>query len=284
LSVLLACLLFLPVPAGQVDESKSSAKHEVEIVGDIAYMEGPDADPNRHKLDLYLPRGKRDFPVLFFVHGGSWRSGDRKLYAPLGQVFARNGVGTVIISYRLSPAVKHPAHIQDVARAYGWTCRNISKHGGRADEIFACGHSAGGHLVALLGTDERWLQSEKLSFSHIRGVIPISGVYSITVNPFLEHAFGKDMSLVKEASPLTHVREKLCPFCIIYAESEYPTLDLMAVQMHKALEGCKCDASICKVPGRTHETIIRNAAASDTDPTTQHILAFIARHSSRKQP
>src|SRR5262245_28514392 len=109
----------------------TGGNHEVREVRNLAYYEGDGADPVRHKLDLYVPKGGKDFPVLFFVHGGAWRSGNKNLYAPLGRMFARNGVGTVIINYRLSPQVKHPAHIQDVARAFGWTHRNIGKYGGR---------------------------------------------------------------------------------------------------------------------------------------------------------
>ena len=98
-----------------------SAEQEVVVVNDIAYYEGPDADAKKHKLDVYTPKGLKDFPVVFFIHGGTWSSGDRKMYGNMGQMFARQGIGVVVISYRLSPAVTHPAHIEDVARAFAWT-------------------------------------------------------------------------------------------------------------------------------------------------------------------
>jgi acetyl esterase/lipase len=126
---------------------------EVEAVKDVASNDAPDADPDKHQLDLYLPKGQKDFPTLFFVHGGTWKSGDRKQYPKLGETFASRGIGMVIINYRLSPKVQHPAHIQDVAKAFAWTCNNIGHYGGLADQIFCCGHSAGGHLVALLATE-----------------------------------------------------------------------------------------------------------------------------------
>jgi acetyl esterase/lipase len=282
----LALLGLLVVAPARADEAKPAVKvggsFEVETVKDIAYNDATDADPNKHKLDLYLPKGKKDFPVLFFVHGGSWRSGDRRMYGPLGNVFAKNGIGTVIISYRLSPQVQHPGHVQDVAKAFAWTCGHIGKHGGRADQVFACGHSAGGHLVALLATDEQYLKAEKRSFSDLKGVVAISGVYTITPGRFFEHAFGKDEALLKAASPLAHVKERLCPFCLLYAEKDYPFLDLMAEQMAKALQGSKCDASICRIKERDHTSIIRSAASSEEDVVTQTILEFIARHAGLK--
>src|SRR5262249_4670874 len=150
-----------------------------ETIKDVPYYEGKDADAVRHKLDLYLPKGHKNYPVLFFVHGGAWRSGKKELYAPLGNLIARHGIGCVVINYRLSPSVQHPAHIQDVARAFAWTQRHIGKHGGRADQLFISGHSAGGHLVALLATAPSYLKGEKLELSHIKGVIALSGVYTI---------------------------------------------------------------------------------------------------------
>ncbi len=92
-------------------------KFEVEATLDIAYYEGKNADAKKHKLNLYVPKGHKDFPVLFFIHGVAWTSGDRALYGSVGSVFAKNGIGTVVISYRLSPGIQHPEHIRDVARA-----------------------------------------------------------------------------------------------------------------------------------------------------------------------
>lgn len=100
------------------------------ILKDIPYCTGRDADPERNKLDLYLPKGRKDFPVLFWVHGGALRKGDRNDAKPLGETFAKQGVGVVTTGYRLSPAVKHPAHIVDVKdRDHGSILREISKPG-----------------------------------------------------------------------------------------------------------------------------------------------------------
>lgn len=255
---------------------KSGGNFEVEIVKDIPYRDGDGADPGKNKLDLYLPKNHKDFPVLFFVHGGTWKSGDKKLYFRLGDIFARNGIGTVIISYRLSPQVKHPGHIEDVARAFGWTCRNIAARGGRADQIFVCGHSAGGHLAALLACDESYLQAEKLSTRNIKGVIPMSGVYTIAPGR-LSSAFGDDKEICRKASPVEHVHGNLPPFLILYADNDFPTLDVMAEKMCSKLQSAKVDAQILKQTKRDHYTIIRTIVNQD-DPATQAILGFVAKH------
>src|SRR5690349_17094303 len=107
-SVALPALLFLALvlgPAAATGQDKKTAKDAgaVKVIKDLAYNDAKDADPAKHKLDLYLPKDKKDFPVLFFVHGGAWRGGDRRTYGRFGTMFAKHGIGTVIISYRLSP-------------------------------------------------------------------------------------------------------------------------------------------------------------------------------------
>jgi acetyl esterase/lipase len=156
--------------------------YEVERVRRVAYYDGPDADRLRHRLDLFLPKGKTDYPVIVLVHGGAWMVGDNRccgLYSTVGHYLASQGIGIVMPNYRLSPPVKHPEHIKDVARAFAWTKQHIGEYGGRPDQIFVAGHSAGGHLVALLATEDSHLKAQGCRIDDIRGVIGISGVYRI---------------------------------------------------------------------------------------------------------
>lgn len=154
----------------------------VERVRDIAYVKGFKADVFRHRLDAYLPKDKKAFPVVVLVHGGAWTIGDNRcagLYTTVGEFLASRGVGVVMPNYRLSPWVKHPEHAKDVARAFAWTKANIGKHGGDPNQLFLAGHSAGGHLAALLGTDDSYLKAEGLTLADVRGIIAMSGVYHL---------------------------------------------------------------------------------------------------------
>src|SRR5262249_24390060 len=160
-------------------------------------------------------------PVLMFIHGGAWRIGDKShfgLYSSVGMSFAEQGVGTVVPNYRLSPKVVHPAHVQDVARAFAWTHRNIKKYGGNPKQSFLSGHSAGGHLAALLATDDTYLKAEGLSLKDVKGVMPLSGLYEVTHHGVFTPMFGKDLEVRKKASPLHHARADAPPFLIIYAQ------------------------------------------------------------------
>lgn len=185
---LLAILLAI-VPACRVTDwrlwdraDKTNDACGVKHVRDVAYYDGPQADAHRHRVDLFLPKGKSDFPVVVLVHGGAWMLGDNRccgLYSTVGEYLASQGIGAVLPNYRLSPAVKHPEHIKDLARAFAWTKHNIKDYGGDPNQVFLVGHSAGGHLVALLATDEQYLKAHGCHASDIRGVVGISGVYRI---------------------------------------------------------------------------------------------------------
>jgi acetyl esterase/lipase len=276
---LLAFALLGPAAAAE----PANNEYEVQVVEDVAYYQGKDAHKIKHKLDLYLPKGKKDFPVLVFIHGGAWRLGDKShfgLYSSIGKSFARQGVGTVVPNYRLSPKVVHPAHIQDVAKAFAWTYKNIKKYGGNPKQIFVSGHSAGGHLAALLATDDTYLKAEGLSLKAIKGAIPWSGLFEFSHHDMFTPMFGKDLKVRKKASPLHHARADAPPFLIIYARQELPLCDRAAAEAFcKALKKKKCPAETLEVKGRNHITLLLSAS-SKNDPVNKAVMTFIAKHTA----
>jgi CubicO group peptidase (beta-lactamase class C family)/acetyl esterase/lipase len=260
----------------QVEKTEDAP--EIIILEDIPYHVGKDADLERNKLDLYLPKGRKDFPILFWVHGGALREGDRKSTQPLGETFAKQGIGFVTIGYRLSPAVKHPAHIQDVARAFAWTVRNITKHGGRADAIFVSGHSAGASLAALLASDESYLKAHELAFSNIKGVISVSGVQRHKFSDEWTDTFGTSPETFANASPLNHVGMRVPPFLILFAEKDNDDVRKTSAELGELLVKRNIEGTVVDVKGRDHGSIIR-AIANAGDPTARAILEFVSRHS-----
>jgi acetyl esterase/lipase len=284
-----------PAPAKAAPARKT---YEVRELHDLPYVEGKDANAGSHQLDLYLPRGKKDFPVLVFVHGGCWTFGDKSggdLYPPFARALASQGIGMVVPNYRLSPWVKHPAHVKDVARAVAWTKKNIGKYGGDPKELFVGGHSAGGHLAALLATDEQYLKAEGMSRKDVRGVVAVSGVYripdkldftlpangekvSLQSNPF-NYVFGGTPKDREAASPICHVSAGLPPFLLLYAEMDLPLIPEMTKDFAAALKDKKCSTDVEKIAGRNHNNIVFDSKKAD-DPVIKPIVAFIEHHTS----
>lgn len=281
--------------------------YAVQEVTDLRYRSDKDADPVRHRLDIYLPKGKKDYPVIIFVHGGAWMLGDKNFFGwgpDIGHHFAANGIGAVMPSYRLSPKVKHPEHIKDVARAVAWTYQNIEKYGGRKEQMFLCGHSAGGHLVSLLATDDTYLKAEKLSPAIIKGVISVSGVYRVQELdislPLATKAakpappakvgfrlnlfwliFGNDSKVLKDASPVNHVKPGLPAFLLINAAKDLPLLPAMAMEFAKSLKKFKDKVQSLNVADRDHESVMFRAT-SDDDPVAQAIAKFVVTQTKKK--
>jgi acetyl esterase/lipase len=182
----LAGLLGLAAPgrAAECAKEKKPERPPIREVFDVPYAGKND---ERQMLDVFAPTGAKGRPVVLFVHGGAWVFGDKNffgLYRSVGQFLARHGVVAVLTNYRLSPLVRHPQHVKDVARAYAWVRRHVRDYGGDPDQIFLVGHSAGGHLVALLATDPSYLNDPALGLkpaarAALRGVIAVCGVYRI---------------------------------------------------------------------------------------------------------
>jgi acetyl esterase/lipase len=269
----------LPAP----DANAGAKTYPVQAVKDIAYYDGPDQHKVKHKLDLYLPKGLKDFPVLFFVHGGAWVHGDKDmlgLYALFARAYAQQGIGVAVTNYRLSPEVKHPEHARDVARAFAWVYKNIGKHGGRPDRVFACGHSAGAHLVSLLAGDVTFLKEHGLTSEAIRGVIPISGPF-ILEDGWLPRVFGSAKGTGKKVSPISYAREKMPPFLILFADKDLPSCGRETAEAFcKAVQGKGNAADLVEITGSDHIRIMVSAGNA-RDKVYDAIVRFIRANTEK---
>lgn len=264
-----------PISAGALALPSNELSPGIEVSADIPYTEGLPDDANKHKLDIYFKQGVQRAPVFFFIHGGAWRSGDRFLYRSLGNRFASEGIVTVAPSYRLSPKNPHPAQIDDVAAAFAWVVAHIQDYGGDPNRIVVGGHSAGGHLAALLTLAPKHLARYGLSQKNIRGAIALSGVYDVTTG--LESTFGRDKDVQRDASPLMHVQAPAPPFLITYCQWDYLRLPQQAQEFHAVLQQKGVASELIYVAGESHISEIVRVTRPD-DVTARAILRFIRQH------
>src|SRR5688572_21767864 len=254
--------------------------YAVRVIRDLPYLQGANYADDKDKLDLYLPEGRRNAPVIVWYYGNQLMGGDKSEDAFVGQRFASAGFVTAVVNYRLSPAVSHPAHILDAAASFAWVKRHIAEYGGDADRVFASGYSAGAYLAALLATDARYLAAHKLSPRDIRGVIPVSAFYWVErrgVAPDRDTSvWGTDRAVWVDASPAHHLHANTPPMLILYADRDEDWRRAQNVEVAAAMKAAGQSVAITMVADRTHATI-RSRIGSEGDDTTEQIIRFVSR-------
>jgi acetyl esterase/lipase len=251
----------------------------VDRIGNIAYYDGEDASFFKHKLDIYQPEGVTNAPVLLFIHGGGWRIGDKMFDTNIGKTFAKHGVLTFAIDYRLSPEVKHPEHIRDCARAFHWIRQHAREYGGNPDDVFLTGHSSGAHLAALLALNEKYLAEVGESTDSISGVMPGSGVYLVGSSGLLfGAAFDGDPDILRDASPTMQVDDKQPPFLIIYGSEDAMGIDILSINLAHELEKHHSPVELLHVEGYGHGDTVWEIGKKN-DPITRAMLRFMRTYS-----
>ena len=168
---------------------------------DIAYGASPG-----EKLDVFpaataTPGGA---PVVVFIHGGYWRSLDKSDHSFLAQAFTDAGACVVMPNYDLCPAVTIPDIALQMVAALDWTWRNIARFGGNPGRITVAGHSAGGHLAAMVLACEWTKHAADLPADLVKNALSVSGLYeleSVMHTPFLKDSLRLTPAQVAQASP-----------------------------------------------------------------------------------
>jgi acetyl esterase/lipase len=184
-------------------------------------------------LDLWVPQGDKPAPLVLFVHGGGWSRGSKSnaVGRAMPGHMLEQGYAFASIDYRLVPAATVEQQAADVAAALAHLLKRADELGIDRSRVVLTGHSAGAHLVALVGTDERYLKAAGLSFADIDGVLPNDGAaYDVAAQikgagPMMmetyTQAFGTDPARQKALSPLTHAAGPNAPaFLLIHVQRE----------------------------------------------------------------
>ena len=175
------------------------------ILKNISY-----ADRSGCELDLYIPQGVSNFPVVVWFHGGGLTGGRRK-FLPL----VSKDIGQVTVEYRLlgKEAKTGVDCIEDAAAAVAWTMKNISRYGGDVKKVYVSGMSAGGYLTMMVGMDPKYLAAHGIKVMDLAGIIPISGQATkhFNVRKFAGDKDPKFLPKIDELAPLAHVSAKIPP-------------------------------------------------------------------------
>ncbi len=173
---------------------------------DIAYGDGPmetlDVFPRSHLAPQPTPAAGA--PVVVFIHGGWWRSLDKADHSFIAPAFTNQGACVMMPNYALCPAVTIPQITLQMVKALAWAWRNARKYGGDPNRIYVVGHSAGGHLAAMLLNCLWPAYAKDLPADLVKGALSISGVYDLAPimhTPFLQDSLRLTPEQVRLASP-----------------------------------------------------------------------------------
>jgi arylformamidase len=251
----------------------------------------PYAQPKneRQTLDVYAPAGAKNRPVVFWIHGGGWQKGDKSEMHAKPQAFVEKGFVFATTNYRFIPNVTMQQIAGDVAKSIRWVHDHVGRYGGDPTTIFVMGWSAGAQLAALICTDERYLKTEGLALSNLKGCVPVDAdtfypalqIDTVEARPGarrpssyrIKFPEGSDREL---SSVLYVAKDKgIPPFLILHiaGRSESGTA-IQAQILANALRVAGVPVQVVEGEGKTHNTLDSDLGRPD-DELTKAVFEFL---------
>jgi acetyl esterase/lipase len=263
---------------------------EPKIDRDLPYIEPAN---ELQKLDIYAPAGAKDLPVVFWIHGGGWQTGDKARVKTKPQAFADRGFVFVSTNYQLLPNVEMETIVRDVAKSVRWVHDHIAEYGGDPNRLLVMGHSAGAQLAALISIDDRYLRAEGLSLAIIKGCVPVDGdTYDVPAiietaetrrrvhgqpQPKLGHRekFGNSPEKHRDFSAVTHVAKDkhIPPFLVLYV-ADHPDNTAQAQRLGAVLKDAGIPVKLFGTQETNHDRLNDNLGLPD-DPSTKALFEFV---------
>jgi acetyl esterase/lipase len=269
---------------------------------DLSYVGRDGADDRQHTLDIYAPVEAEGAPLVMWIHGGAWITGDRANERFVARRFAEQGIVFAPINHRLAPGqwldstltggVMHPAQIEDCAKAFAWLHAHARDYGADPRKLFVAGYSSGGHLAALLATDGQWLEAAGLSLDDVRGAIPMAGAYDLVAyheahrqengpamaDAHVKGVFGAHAADLRAASPTTHLAGSGVPMLVL-SEGETHEYTRALEQAAEALGGEAVEFDYWR--DETHASLFNALGRDRPCKARTRVIAWIRRVAAR---
>ena len=245
------------------------------------------------KLDIFLPAGKQDkpAPAILYVHGGGWRNGNKSMgswFNQLTRELVQHGYVVASVDYRLAPEHKWPAFIHDVKCAVRFLRVNANEYNIDPARIGTWGSSAGGHLVALLGTADASAKLEGDGYtnqsSRVQAVVDFFGPSDLLrLGEAAEHrerariVFGEGDEIYKAASPITYVSKDDAPFLIIHGDGDKLVPLKQSEVLHEKLKAAGVSSELLVVKNAGHGIVGKGINPSRED-ITKKVVEFFDKH------
>ena len=229
---------------------------------------------DKGKLDVYRPITIEEMrPIVLFLYGGGWVSGERSLYSFVGSALAAKGITTVVPDYRLYPEVVFPAFVEDCAVAFGWVTDHLAQAG---RPVIVAGHSAGAHIAALLALDPAYLNGPRPA-----GLVGLAGPYAFnpTTWPSTKEIFGKVSSNPDGARPIAFASSSAPPALLLHGAADSTVKAWNSVQLTERLRALSRPVDLLTFPGVGHMGLVLSIARPFRwhAPTLRSIVEFVRK-------
>jgi len=225
-------------------------------------------------------------PVILFIHGGSWASGDPDDYSFIARSLAPEGFIVAIAGYRLHPEVVYPAMLEDAASAIAWTHANIERFGGDPARITLVGHSAGAYNAVMTVLDDRWLAPYGLGAEAIAGIVGLAGPYDF-------YPFDSDSSRAsfgsaenpQETQPVNFVSGADPPLLLIHGELDTTVKPRNSRRLEELVREAGGTVSAHYFAEMDHRApLLALASPWRRDPTIHDLVVHFARKAKASVP
>ena len=235
----------------------------------------------RQALDVCRPEGPRpaSAPVVVFFYGGYWNSGDRSDYRFVGQLLASRGFVAVIPDYRLYPAVRYPAFLEDGAAALRWTQDRIIGYGGDPRRIFLMGHSAGAYNAMMLGLDRRTAAGAGFDAANLCGIVGLAGPYDFAFDTDLLRGIFAGAKDPAAALPITYAGNRAPPVLLVTGSADDTVDPANSVRLERRLAAAGNPVRRRDYPGLDHIDIVLQFSSLWTadNPVRSEVIDFLGR-------
>jgi acetyl esterase len=239
------------------------------------------------KLDAYMPEGTGPFPVVILVHGGGWNAGDKSggpqkgYMAPMHGALEQAGFAWFSVNYRLAPKHRYPAGVEDVETAIRWVKAHAAEYRLDVNRIALSGESAGGHMVAAVANraDETTRVAAVVPFYgrfDLIGEIALGAALSKNISGLVGHEKYDDGSkaILREASPVWHVKAGLPPFLLVHGQADASVPFQQSVLLQERLKAVGVPCDLIPIPDGVHGMISWDKVAPNY---RQEVVAWLQR-------
>jgi arylformamidase len=241
-----------------VEESKET-REQLDCHLDVSF--GPTIAEH---LDVF-PADQPNAPVLLFIHGGYWHSLSSREFSFVADGPVSKGVTTIVLNYALCPDVTIDEIVRQSRAAVAWLEKNVEDYGGDSSKIYVAGHSAGGHLTAmLLATD--WEGRYGISADIIKGGCSISGLFDLEPFPYtyLQPKLQLTWGQIRRNSPIRHIPDSAPPLLVTYGNEETSEMRRQSNDFLTAWRKNQLEGDLLPQPGKDHFSAIDGFLDADS--------------------